>query len=108
MITNRDLKKIARAIDGAMTNLADTNEPSWTEVELLRLKADLFDRLAAAGRSWTGTLGRRAELMRDRAERMADQLNEVPHLVLPPLRVTHDAVDLVARWADAGRGAIRG
>jgi hypothetical protein len=104
MIANRDLKKIASAIDDAMTDprVAPTR-PNWTEVERLRLKADLFGRLAAAGRSWTNTLGRRAELLRDRAERMAEQLNDVPLID----RSGQEAADLVALWADAGRDAGR-
>ncbi|GGM43306.1 hypothetical protein GCM10012275_12830 [Longimycelium tulufanense] len=78
MITDRDLERIAAAIDDAMRDIAAAQPRSrWEHVEWLRLKADLLDRLAAAQRSWHGSLAHRAELLRDHAERLADQLTGV-------------------------------
>ncbi|GAA4889345.1 MULTISPECIES: hypothetical protein [Saccharopolyspora] len=75
MITELELERIAAAIERAFRRT--TEGPSWAEVERLRLQADLVDRLAAAQRHWSGSLSARAELLRDAAERMADELNHV-------------------------------
>lgn len=74
MITDLELERVAAAIERAFRRPAEEN---WTQVERLRLQADLLDRLAAAQRHWSGSLSRRAELVRDAAERLADDLNQV-------------------------------
>jgi hypothetical protein len=74
MITELELERVAAAIERGFRHEAD---PDWTEVERLRLQADLVDRLAASQRHWSGSLSRRAELLRDAAERMADDLTGV-------------------------------
>ncbi|SHE79851.1 hypothetical protein [Streptoalloteichus hindustanus] len=78
MTTDRDLERVAAAIDDAMRDApAARPRARWEHVEWLRLKADLLDRLAAAQRSGHGSLSRRAELVRDNAERLADHLTGV-------------------------------
>lgn len=74
MITELELERVAAAIERGFRHESD---PDWTEVERLRLQADLLDRLAASQRHWSGSLSRRAELLRDAAERMADDLTGV-------------------------------
>jgi hypothetical protein len=73
MITDLELERVAAAIERALRRPGDSRPSddrytSWTHVERLRLHADLLDRLAAAQRHWTGSLSRRAELVRDAAE----------------------------------------
>ncbi|MEU6269008.1 hypothetical protein [Saccharopolyspora shandongensis] len=74
MITELELERVAAAIERAFRGPA---RQDWAHVERLRLQADLLDRLAAAQRHWSGSLSRRAELVRDAAERLADELNQV-------------------------------
>ncbi|GAA4612101.1 hypothetical protein [Saccharopolyspora hordei] len=74
MITELELERTAAALDRAFREPETTD---WTTVERLRLHADLLDRLAAAQRHWSGPVSRRAELVRDSAERMADELTNV-------------------------------
>ncbi|WP_190819008.1 hypothetical protein [Saccharopolyspora pogona] len=61
------------AIEHALRPPAGEN---WTQVERLRLQTDLRS-LAAAQRHWSGSPSRRAEPVRDAAERLADDLNQV-------------------------------
>ncbi|GAB3282947.1 hypothetical protein [Parasphingorhabdus pacifica] len=75
MITDLELEKVAAAIERAL--LRSDDSAGWPQVERLRLHSDLLDRLAAAQRNWTGSLSRQAELVRDSAERLADDLNQV-------------------------------
>ncbi|MER7079843.1 hypothetical protein SAMN02982929_07090 [Saccharopolyspora kobensis] len=89
MITELELERIAAAIDRAFRHPGTAD---WAAVERLRLHADLLDRLAAAQRHWSGSLSRRAELARDAAERMADELNHVTSAIavdLPHQAATH-------------------
>jgi hypothetical protein len=81
MITELELERVAAAIERAFRHPA---EDSWVQVERLRLQADLLDRLAAAQRHWSGSLSRRAELVRDAAEQMADDLNGVTNAIAVP------------------------
>ncbi|MCP2169296.1 hypothetical protein [Goodfellowiella coeruleoviolacea] len=79
MSAERRLTLIADAIDQAMRQIAIGQIWSpWENVEWLRLRADLLDRLAGVAGADSDALARRAELVRDRAERLADQLNRVP------------------------------
>ncbi|GAA0511558.1 hypothetical protein GCM10011581_01740 [Saccharopolyspora subtropica] len=82
MITELELERVAAAIERAFGGPVRCD---WAQVERLRLQADLFDRLAAAQRHWSGSLSRRAELLRDAAERMADELNRVPGAIAADL-----------------------
>lgn len=75
MITDLELERIAAAIDRALPRSG--NKADWTQVERLRLQSDLLDRLAAAQRNWSGSLSRQAEIVRDSAERLADELTKV-------------------------------
>ncbi|MER7015550.1 hypothetical protein ABT324_29300 [Saccharopolyspora sp. NPDC000359] len=78
MITELELERVAAAIDRAFRH---PEAADWAAVERLRLHADLLDRLAAAQRHWSSSLSRRAELVRDAAERMADELNHVTNAI---------------------------
>ncbi len=77
MITDLELERVAAAIERAFRRSGDAGGGGWPQVERLRLQSDLLDRLAASQRHGTGSLSRRAELVRDAAERLADQLNQV-------------------------------
>ncbi|MBW4718977.1 hypothetical protein [Saccharothrix obliqua] len=70
------LERVAVVLDEVMAEAAATLSP-WEQVEWLRLHADLLDRLGAAAGGGSAVSGR-GELVRDRAERMADLLNRVP------------------------------
>jgi hypothetical protein len=85
MITDLELERVAAAIERALRRPGDASSADWTEVERLRLQSDLLDRLAAAQRHWTGSLSRRAELLRDSAERLADELNRVTSAIAKDL-----------------------
>lgn len=79
MSTDGDAERVAAALDHAMREISTERDWSaWQQVEWLRLRADLLDRLAAVQHGGYGTLARRAELVRDRAERLADRLNGAP------------------------------
>ncbi|GAA2810152.1 hypothetical protein [Saccharopolyspora taberi] len=80
MITDLELERVAAAIERTLRGPAGA--AGWEQVERLRLQSDLLDRLAAAQRHWSGSISHRAELVRDAAERMADELNHAP--VAPP------------------------
>ncbi|MGW1677649.1 hypothetical protein [Saccharopolyspora sp. NPDC002376] len=87
MITELELERVAAAIERAFRH---PGAADWAEVERLRLQADLFDRLAAAQRHWSSSLARRAELVRDAAERIADELNHVTSAIdLPSQTATN-------------------
>ncbi len=77
MITDLELERVAAAIERALRESGRAEPATWTQVERLRLQADLLDRLAAAQRHWSGSLSGRAELVRDAAEQLADELNRV-------------------------------
>ncbi|MFB9908883.1 hypothetical protein [Allokutzneria oryzae] len=101
MTVDRELGQIAEAIDRAMHRISTAQtDPSWEHVEWLRLKADLLDRLAAAQRG-TGQIARRAELIRDRAERMADELTRI----IPAAPPGQHRAEVVQLWADGSRAA---
>ncbi|MCP2259516.1 hypothetical protein LX15_003221 [Streptoalloteichus tenebrarius] len=105
MITDRDLERIATAIDDAMRHTSAARPRAcWEHVEWLRLKADLLDRLAAAQRSWHGSLSRRAELIRDNAERLADDLTgalTARELEVLPQQGGMARSQAAPRWAEA-------
>ncbi|KAA2262948.1 hypothetical protein F0L68_10775 [Solihabitans fulvus] len=103
MSTSDGIDRVAAAIDETMREVSSTPLWSpWEHVEWLRLKADLLDRLAAARDGSTGALARRAELVRDRAERLADQLNRVPQAPQPRWELTGaDETEVVRMWAEA-------
>lgn len=96
MITDLELERVAAAIERALFRSGSSTD--WTQVERLRLQSDLFDRLAAAQRNWTGSLSRRAELLRDSAERLADELNHVASAL------AHSTPDRWEQSADAFDG----
>lgn len=75
MITDLELERVAAAIERSLFRAAGGTD--WAQVERLRLHSDLLDRLAAAQRHWTGSLSRQAEIVRDSAERLADELSTV-------------------------------
>lgn len=92
-----DVAELAGALDRVMREIADRRRWSgWELVEWLRLKADLLDRLAAAQDPDTGGLAHRAELVRDHAERLADQLTRAPTAPGP----RHET-EVVRLWARA-------
>ncbi|RJQ82543.1 hypothetical protein D5S17_01855 [Pseudonocardiaceae bacterium YIM PH 21723] len=95
MDRGRDLTWVASAIDNALDDLGDGGQESWTTVELLRLRADLYDRLAATGRPGAGAVARLSEFVRDRAEQLADELSGL-HVV----PVARDA-EIVHLWGKA-------
>ena len=73
------LEQVAGELDEAMVAVAahaGTTWHPWQHIEWLRLQADLLDRLGAA---FGGPGSCRAELLRDRAERMADRINGMPY-----------------------------
>jgi hypothetical protein len=73
------LEQVAGELDEAMVAVAaraGTAWHPWQHIEWLRLQADLLDRLGAA---FGGPGSCRAELLRDRAERMADRINGMPY-----------------------------
>ena len=76
MITDLELERAAAAVERALRGPAGAT--GWEQVERLRLQSDLLDRLAAAQRHWSGSISRRAELVRDAAERLADELTHAP------------------------------
>ncbi|MBB5807343.1 hypothetical protein F4560_007111 [Saccharothrix ecbatanensis] len=80
------LEQVAGELDEAMVAIAAEAGHAWhpwQHVDWLRLQADLLDRLGAAcGGPVTG----RAELLRDRAERLADRINRMPAADRPPSR----------------------
>ncbi|AHH93940.1 hypothetical protein KALB_564 [Kutzneria albida DSM 43870] len=79
MNTDGDAERVAAALDQAMRQISTERDWSaWQQVRWLRLRADLLDRLAAEQNGGHGSLARRAELVRDRAERLADRLNGAP------------------------------
>jgi hypothetical protein len=72
------VEEVAGELDEVMVSVAaraGTAWHPWQHIEWLRLQADLLDRLGAA---FGGPGSCRAELLRDRAERMADRLNGMP------------------------------
>lgn len=72
------LERVAVVLDEVMAETAATGALTpWEHVDWLRLHADLLDRLGAAAGDGSGVSGR-GELIRDRAERMADRLNRLP------------------------------
>lgn len=84
MITDRQLLGIADAVDATMGEAPGAApDTGWAHVEWLRLKADLLSRLAAAERRSGGELAWRAELIRDEAERTADELAGLTATVHP-------------------------
>jgi hypothetical protein len=107
MAAGRELERIASAIDATMRECdAARAQTGWEHVEWLRLKADLFDRLAAADREESGQLARRAELIRDRAERLADAFNRVA-TARPRTGQPAEAGDnVVNMWARSAMTAI--
>lgn len=109
MITDQQLLGIADAVDTTMGDAPGANpETGWAHVEWLRLKADLLSRLAAAERCTGGELAWRAELIRDEAERTADELagltavHPLPVRALQPVSADHgpDA------WQEACQDAV--
>ncbi|MFD1146394.1 hypothetical protein [Saccharothrix hoggarensis] len=73
-------EQVADEVDEVMLTIAARNAMTWQpwqHVDWLRVQADLLDRLGAAC-GGAGPVSGRAELLRDRAERMADHLNGVP------------------------------
>lgn len=72
------LERVAGELDEAMVAIAAEAGHAWhpwQHVDWLRLQADLLDRLGAA---CDGPVTGRAELLRDRAERLADRINRMP------------------------------
>lgn len=78
------LERVAVVLDEVMAETAATGVLTpWEHVDWLRLHADLLDRLGAAAGDGSGVSGR-GELVRDRAERMADRLNRLPSVDVGP------------------------
>ncbi|MEV8438520.1 hypothetical protein AB0425_14170 [Actinosynnema sp. NPDC051121] len=106
------VEEVAGELDEVMVAVAARAGAAWQpwqHVEWLRLQADLLDRLGAA---FGGPGSCRAELLRDRAERMADRLNGMPSSRIgpprpqPPSAPTHHlAPESVA--ADSGIAAAQ-
>ncbi|MEJ2859414.1 MULTISPECIES: hypothetical protein [unclassified Saccharothrix] len=72
------LERVAVVLNEVMAETAATGTLTpWQHVDWLRLHADLLDRLGAAAGGNSEVSGR-GELVRDRAERLADQLNRLP------------------------------
>ncbi|MFI9815192.1 hypothetical protein [Saccharothrix variisporea] len=72
------LERVAVVLDEVMAETAATGALTpWQHVDWLRLHADLLDRLGAAAGASSPVSGR-GELVRDRAERLADRLNHLP------------------------------
>lgn len=93
-VMREHLERVARALDEVMAHTAATGDLTpWQRVDWLRLHADLLDRLGAAAGTASPVSGR-GELVRDRAERLADQLNHVPHTPRQPFDHLTATVDL--------------
>ncbi|CAL99920.1 hypothetical protein A8924_0974 [Saccharopolyspora erythraea NRRL 2338] len=96
MITDLELERVAAVIERVLRRRDGT--ATWEQVERLRLQSDLLDRLAAAQRHWGGSIGGRAEMVRDAAERLADELNRAPGAT-----TEHECPCCAERAAAAGR-----
>ncbi|NUT52131.1 MAG: hypothetical protein HOV94_33275 [Saccharothrix sp.] len=83
------VEQVAGELDEVMVAVAAEAGASWhpwQHIEWLRLQADLLDRLGAA---CGGPGSCRADLLRDRAARMADRVNGLPGMgaVFPPRHI---------------------